>query len=339
MQQDWPSAVISQAFTQSDDGIAFQDSHDSLAQQSLRDFITPLPGLGILDISGTDAEKFLQGQLSCDLRSVDADNARRGVHCTPKGRAIASFILANSSEQHYHCVLPDSCLALLQQSLGKYIVFSNAELGDNSNQWVALGLCGKAAEVLIQSYFGAVPSSPMQQLCHDGALCINVEGSRARYLVLLPLAAAAGFWQTASQSLQASDSAVWQLIDIKSGIANIEAATSELFIPQMLNCDMLGAISFNKGCYTGQEVIARAHYKGAVKRRMQYFSASAAQCPAPGTAVFKDGSNSGTVVSAIASEDNSIEGLVVVAQDSKSTQLGPESDAASLDLTAIDYAE
>ena len=339
MQQDWPSSVISQAFTLSGNGITFADSGESLEQQSRRAFIAPLPGLGVLDISGLDAEKFLQGQLSCDLRDINTENARRGVHCTPKGRTIASFILASSAEQLYHCTLPSPCLPLLQQSLGKYIVFSKAELKDSGEQWVTLGLCGAAAESLIQAYFGAVPAAPLQQLSNEGAQCINIAGAQARYLLLLPRAAAAGFWQTASQSVQAADSAVWELMDIKAGIANIGAATSEHFIPQMLNYDKLGAISFNKGCYTGQEVIARAHYKGAVKRRMQGFNASATQCPLPGTAVFKDGKNIGTVVTAVASDANTIEGLVVLPEDSGSAELGPEYGVASLAVTGLHYAE
>lgn len=339
MQQDWPSSVISQAFTLSGSDITFTDNSESLEQQSRQAFITPLPGLGVLDITGLDAEKFLQGQLSCDLRVISTENARRGVHCTPKGRTIASFVLASSAEQHYQCIVPSSCLPLLQQSLGKYIVFSRAELKDSSDQWVVFGLSGAASEPLIEAHFGAVPTAPLQQLCHEGALCINIEGAQPRYLLLLSRATAAGFWQTASERVQTADSAVWQLMDSKAGIANIDAATSEQFIPQMLNYDKLGAISFNKGCYTGQEVIARAHYKGAVKRRMQYFNASATQCPIPGSAVFKDGNNSGTVVSAVASDDNTIEGLVVVSQDNRLAELGPEYGAASLAITGLDYAE
>jgi hypothetical protein len=340
MQQGWLTSVVTQGFTQSGSNITFTRLSENLEQQSQRAFITPLPGLGALDIQGPDAEKFLQGQLSCDLAAVSLSNACRGTHCTPKGRAIADFLLTKPADHHYRCLLPVSSLPLLQQSLAKYIVFSKAELMDNSEQWAIFGLAGAASEALITEYFGVTPTQALQQLAHDGALCMRLEGSLPRFQLCMPRIAAAGFWQSACQQLQPAHSATWELLNIKSGIASIDAATSELFIPQMLNYDKLGAVSFSKGCYTGQEVIARAHYRGAVKRRMQRFSTSAGQCPDPGSPVFRDGSNSGTVVSAVTIDHQHIEGLVVIPKDpGDPVILGEEYGATTLAITQLDYTE
>ena len=105
------------------------------------------------------------------------------------------------------------------------------------------------------------------------------EGERPRFQLSLSPERATEFWQGASAALPVAHSAAWTLLDIRAGIAPVGAAISERFVPQMLNYDRLGAISFSKGCYTGQEVIARAHYKGAVKRRMQGFSCPGSKAP------------------------------------------------------------
>lgn len=338
MQQDWLTSVVSQGFTQSGSSIIFSELSENLEQQSQRAFITPLPGLGALDIQGPDAEKFLQGQLSCDLAAVKINNSCRGAHCTPKGRAIAAFLLAKPADHLYRCLLPTSTLPLLQQSLAKYIVFSKAELVDSSEQWAIFGLAGTAAETLITEHFGSTPTQALQQLVHDGAHCIRLEDALPRFQLCMPRTAAAEFWQTACRQLQPAHSATWELLNIKFGIASIDAATSELFIPQMLNYDKLGALSFSKGCYTGQEVIARTHYRGAVKRRMQRFSTGAGQCPRPGSPVFCGGSNSGTVVSAVAIDDRQIEGLVVIPENlSEPVILGEEYGSAGLTIAQLDY--
>jgi hypothetical protein len=337
---DWLKSVLSQAFSLNQAGLILPDIGEDLTQQAQRAFITLLPRLGVLHIEGPDAGKFLQGQLSCDLGDISAIRGGRGLHCTPKGRVVASFLLLRSSEQGYDCVLPASALPLLQQALAKYIVFSKAALTDTSDQYGLIGLHGAAAEPVIESYFGTVPTAPLQQVIHAGALCLRLDGQQPRYQLLLPQIEAATFWRSAAGLLQAADTGAWDLLNIRAGIADIEAGTSELFIPQMLNYDKLGAISFNKGCYTGQEVVARAHYKGAVKRRMQGFRCAAAALPAPGSPVQVAGKNSGTVVAAVDTGKGLIEGLVVVAEEPiQAALLESQYRSSPLELTPLHYAE
>jgi folate-binding protein YgfZ len=321
MQHDWFSAVISQDFRVSPQGIVFSEMPRPLGQQLEKDFVTLLPQLGVLGVEGSDAAKFLQGQLSCDLDAVTMSSGRRGAHCTPKGRAIASFLLTQQGPQVYTCILPSSVLKMLQQSLAKYIVFSKAELRDSSESWAIFGLAGvRARDFVLHHGDGDVPAGPLGQVRFNGGFCLQLEGPQLRYMVYLPRSEARAFWQTASQALALADSAAWQLLDIRRGIGNIVADTSEMFIPQMLNFDKLNAISFKKGCYTGQEVVARAHYRGAVKRRMRGFRGAADVLPTPGNALGSDGS-SGTIVSAVASGIDTIEGLVVLAEDQSDDQI------------------
>lgn len=321
MQQDWFSAVITQDFRMSPQGIVFSEIPRPLSEQVEEDFVTLLPQLAVLGVEGTDAAKFLQGQLSCDLGAVTMTSGRRGAHCTPKGRAVASFLLTQKSPQGYACLLPCSALGMLQQSLAKYIVFSKAELQDSSESWAIFGLSGASArDLILQQGDGNVPLGPLCQVSFNGGFCLQLEGPQLRYLVCLPRSEAKGFWQSASQTLAVADSAAWELLDIRRGIGNIVADTSEMFIPQMLNFDKLNAISFSKGCYTGQEVVARAHYRGAVKRRMRYFRGAAEVLPAPGSALGSEGS-SGTIVSAVSSGSGNIEGLLVLAEDQPDEQV------------------
>lgn len=330
-------SIVPETYTACDTGIEFSAIDASLEQQVLQPFITVLPQWGVLTVEGPDAATFLQGQLSCDLNGVTPELACRGIHATPKGRAIAGFQLLQCGEHRYDCLLPLSALPLLQQSLAKYIVFSKAELADNSEHRVVMTLSGAGSESLVAQYFAKAPMVTHQQVNASGANCTRLEGDTPRFRLVLDAQAAGEFWRLSTAMLSPAHSAASLLQDIRAGVATIEAATSEAFIPQMLNYDLLGAVSFNKGCYTGQEVIARAHYRGAVKRRMRGFTSTTSHCPRPGSEVFVDGKSCGRVVNAVASNSNRIEGLVVVAEDlAGEIRFDPEHDA-SLILIPLDY--
>lgn len=339
MQQDWLNLVITQDFRMSPQGVVFSEIKRPLDEQVKVDFVTILPQLAVLEVNGSDAAKFLQGQLSCDLNAVTNASGRRGVHCTPKGRTIASFVLTRQGPQEYAFLLPQSALDMLQQSLAKYIVFSKAKLQGSQDQAI-FGLAGDSAGDFIQKYAGSkVPEGPLGQLSFCGGHCLQLEGPQLRYLLYLPHSEAKAFWQAASQALAVADSAAWELLDIRQGIANIVDTTSEMFIPQMLNFDKLKAISFSKGCYTGQEVVARAHYRGAVKRRMRYFRGVADAIPQPGSTLGSDGT-SGTTVSAVSNGNGDIEGLVVLAEDQADAQtLVLDGRQIPISTTRLDYPD
>lgn len=341
MQAAWLDAPTKQEFHLTEHGIELDNASESLAQQTQRSYITALPHYGCLAIEGTDASTFLQGQLSCDLQLLNEQQACRGVHCTPKGRAIASFQLLQQAEHRYLAVLPHSTLPLLQQSLAKYIVFSKAQLQDDSAHCALFGLSGPDGEALVAQHWGNVPGAAQQQGLRDGAFCIRQRGTVPRFLLGLPASEAGAFWQLASKTLQIADSAAWLLQDIQCGVGEITAPISETFIPQMLNYDSLGAISFAKGCYTGQEVIARAHYRGAVKRRMQGFQSENSACPGSGDPLFSnEGKNCGTVITAVTSKPGHVEGLAVLPAD-HAGQLHSDEQGNSPALLAhpIDYPD
>ena len=313
MPSSWLADILQQPFSLTETGdLFFTGQAFSPLQQITRPLITALPNTGFLAVTGPEAAKFLQGQLTCDVLAVSPDQSSPGCHCTPKGRMIASFSLTQTTPERFDFALPRDVIPLLQQSLGKYMVFSKASLEDCTQRGVLFGLSGDDASAIIQQSFGAIPDTLYGQVNNTEGHCINIGGREPLYEVWLRREHAARFWKEARKKLAAADSQAWDLLNIRTGRTTINAQTSGLFLPQMLNFDTIGGVSFTKGCYTGQEVIARTHYRGAVKRRMQRFNSNMDECPADGTDVFSEGKNIGTIVASTQAEATLVEGLMVL---------------------------
>ncbi|MEH6604790.1 MAG: folate-binding protein [Pseudomonadales bacterium] len=294
----------------------FPDNQASVSQLPT-DFITPLSHLSFLAISGLDSAKFMQGQLTCDVDEINLIQSRPGAHCNPKGRMLTSFHLAQCGEQDYLFSTVQDNLASLKGGLAKYIVFSKAKLTDSD--YVALGLSGPKAAAFIAGIFGSAPTGPNQQLIRDEKIVIACAGDVPRFQVWLPSEQALEFWQQAVKSLVAADTSAWLLEDIRAGLANVVAATSGLFIPQMINLEQWEGVSFTKGCYTGQEIVARMKFLGKMKRHLYHFSTSASSLSPASPLYGSDSEQSiGEVVSAVSINANTTEGLAVLADKSVS---------------------
>lgn len=235
-----------------------------------------LDHLGVLAVRGVDARKFLQGQLSQDVLGLRADQVVwAGLH-NPQGRTLALLRLVPQGETDVLCVLPRELLANALTVLRKYLLRAKATLTDESAMWQIVGLTDDAA-------LARDPGSAR----HDDGRILWRHASDGRVLALEPHRSEAGGANDANGATDASAASGldWLRADIAAGLPELTAQTSGEFVAQMLNLDALGGISFNKGCYTGQEVIARAHYRGRVKRRAQRFALPAGELPAPGASV------------------------------------------------------
>ncbi|MDM3869835.1 hypothetical protein QSV34_00565 [Porticoccus sp. W117] len=214
------------------------------------------------------SHKLLQGQLTCDLDKLASDSTLFGAHCTPKGRAVANFHLVQNNRGHITLILPVDQLESTTASLNKYAPFFRATL--EAGSWSLLGLAGEQTRPLCENVLGIAPESPGQAVhCKQGtAICLEDN----HLLLLVAPEHRQNIWEQLSNSATPAGPELWELLNIRAGIGHIRAATSEEFIPQMLNMQAShgknGAISFKKGCYTGQEVVARMHYLGKLKRRM-----------------------------------------------------------------------
>ena len=208
--------------------------------------------LGVLAFRGADAARFLQGQLSADVEKLtEGASTLAGLH-SPQGRTVAVLALLRTSAEEILAVLPRELVPAVEQRLRKFILRAKVKIEDASEALRVAGLpVDSPADGPALDWFG-------------------------RRLLLMPSARDGEF------SSAASERADWERADITAGVPQIYTATSEAFVAQMLNLDLLGAIAFDKGCYTGQEVIARAHYRGRVKRRLQRWHASSSNVPRPG---------------------------------------------------------
>ncbi|MFJ3370977.1 YgfZ/GcvT domain-containing protein [Pseudomonas sp. NPDC086251] len=271
-------------------------------------FFCTLSHEGVLAVRGADASKFLQGQLTCNLNYLSDAQASLGARCTQKGRMQSSFRILLQGDG----VLMAMATELLEPQLAdlkKYAVFSKSKLTDESAAWVRFGVDhGNAA---LTSLGLDLPADTDSVARNDGLIAIRVSPDRAELWVAADQADA--IKAKLSALIAEGDLNQWLLGQVRAGIGQVMPSTRELFIPQMLNLQAVGGVSFKKGCYTGQEIVARMQYLGKLKRRLYRLQLDASELPEPGTPLFSPthGSSIGEVVLAARTEQN-IELLAVL---------------------------
>lgn len=225
--------------------------------------------LGALRVRGADCVAFLQGQLSQDLELVSSTRSALAGYHNPQGRVIALMRLVALGGNDLIAVMPRELVATVAARLAKFVLRSKVTLADESDRWDVHGV--------IDPEDGRTewPAEPNAQLAIGEARVVCIGTSPMRWLHITPRGASA----PGTQPRAALD---WQRLEIAAGEPQVYATTSERFVSQMLNLDLIGAIAFDKGCYTGQEIIARAHYRGRMKRRMQRFRIAPAVALQPG---------------------------------------------------------
>ncbi|MBD1553713.1 YgfZ/GcvT domain-containing protein [Pseudomonas typographi] len=244
-------------------------------------FYCPLSHEGVLAVRGSDARKFLQGQLTCNLNYLDEAHAGLGARCTPKGRMQSSFRIVLEGDG---CLLAMARELLPAQlaDLKKYAVFSKATLADESTQWQRFGL--QQGDAALQALGLQLPAETHAVARQGSTLAIRVSPGRAELWVA---AAAAGQTvEVLAQHLPQGDLDGWLLGQVRAGVGQVFEQTRELFIPQMINLQAVGGVSFKKGCYAGQEIVARMQYLGKLKRRQYRLRLPGGNVPAPGTLLF-----------------------------------------------------
>ncbi len=236
--------------------------------------IYTLTHLGILKVTGKDAGKLLQGQLTCNVNELGDANSSFAAMCNPKGRVIATFLVVKMGDM-FLLVLPLELMETVQKKLQMYVLRSDAKIENGCDTFSLIGLCEPGRS-------GRRFSAAMQ----ENAVSVNFPGSIVRKLVITDADTALRLrLEAGSEGFRQADLNEWRMLDIVSGVPWITAAASEEFIPQMLNLDKLGAISFNKGCYTGQEIVARTHYLGKAKRELFLAECRISRPPEPNAAI------------------------------------------------------
>ncbi|MCC6302592.1 MAG: folate-binding protein YgfZ [Gammaproteobacteria bacterium] len=284
------------------------------------DVIADLSHRGLIRVHGADAAKFLQGQLTNDIHLVDEDRSQLSGYCSPKGRLLALPRVFRRDDAYY-LQLPRDLLEVTLARLKKYVLISKVTLEDAGEALIGLGLAGPRAAAILADLVPHVPAGP-DSVRRGGDLSIlRLPGGRPRFALYGPVAAMEQAWTALAAHAAPVGAGAWDRYDILAGIPDIRPATIDEFIPQTVNLELLDGINFKKGCYTGQEIIARLHYRGSVKRRMYLGRADVEPAPAPGTPLYAaggDGQAVGHVVSACPAPAGGSELLAVVAVEHSS---------------------
>ncbi|MDF3055400.1 MAG: hypothetical protein K0Q74_1307 [Gammaproteobacteria bacterium] len=266
----------------------------------------------LVHVVGEKAESFLQGQLTCDVREVSPTQARLSAHCNPKGRVLSSFRLLKK-EAVFSLHAPNNMAEDIIRQLMPYARLSRVAL--EISQASTLGIWGENAVTKLSSYFEKLPQTADEMVTENAISLIRLPGDFTRFIAI-------GHQDTINQLREiysetiTEDTQAWYLLDIQSNVATIQPKTSALFTPHMVGYPALNAVSFKKGCYIGQEVIARTEYLGKAKRHLYRAKVISSQTPQPGDALVDNAQNEmGIVVNSAFNADKKYHECLAVIQD------------------------
>ncbi|TCK18402.1 hypothetical protein DFR30_1680 [Thiogranum longum] len=297
---------------------------------------------GLISVHGEDAADFLLSQFTNDLRDVDEAHSQFSGYCNAKGRLLATFRIFRRGDSYY-LGLPAEMVESLISKLRLYVLRSKVNLEEASDTFVHLGVSGESAAADLEKAFGALPENIHEVVQNDDGLVIRVPGVRPGYEVFTTVELATSLWDALNVHNAPVGADAWQLLDIEAGIPMIYPETREAFVPQMVNLQLVDGVSFRKGCYPGQEIVARMQYLGKLKRRMYRGHISSDNRPRPGDEIFPAENatqSAGTVVSAAPFPDGGYTLLAVLqiasAESGHPLHVGT-SDGPALELEHLPY--
>jgi folate-binding protein YgfZ len=289
--------------------------------------VSPVAHFDLLRFHGSDAKTFLQGQLTCDLNQVTSDQAQFGGYCTPKGRLLANFMLL-STPQGYLMHLPADVSASVADRLRKFVLRSDVKI-ERERGLVALGLAGPSAPILLQQELVAPPRR-LAVGRHVNVSVVRLPSDD--FLVVAASNEMAALWKILTKRALPVGAECWNWLQIQAGVPWITAVTQDQFLPQMIDLDVLGGVSFDKGCYTGQEIVARTHYLGEVKRKLRLGRTRGGV--RAGDALLAAGRQGGTVLNAAAVPGEGSALLAVVSEQADARSTMQTASGEAVDLSA-----
>ena len=276
--------------------------------------ITDLSHRALIAVRGGDAETYLQGQLTNDILAVSETHSQLSAHCSPKGRVLACFRLFRR-ENAIYMALPETLLAPTLARLRKYVLLSKVTLEADTGL-AQMGYASAKGIQHLQEHIDPLPDDVNTLTRPNGLTVIRIPGPQPRFEIIGDVAALRTMWGKLGVHAAPVGAGPWELLDILGGIPALYPTTADAFIPQMLNLDLLGGISFKKGCYTGQEIVARTHYLGKLKRRMYQLHCQIDDPPPPATAIYntvhRTDESAGAIIAAQAAPQGGIALLAVL---------------------------
>lgn len=312
MNPDWKAFLERQGARFSDDGTAdFGATADELEAARSATVLVPLSHLSLIRASGEEAASFLHNLLTNDARHLRPGQVQHNSLCSAKGRMMANFLVWREGSDYLLLLSRDLHPAILKK-LSMYVLRSKVKLSDAGTDYVLLGIAGVGAEAALAA-LGVELAQPMSSAGFAAGTALRLDATR--YLLALRPDASATTWQQLAAAARPAGTSVWRWLDIRAGVPRISTAVQEEFVPQMANFELIGGVSFQKGCYPGQEIVARTQYLGKLKRRMYLAHLGPDAAPAAGTALYSPDladQSCGTVVDAAPSPDGGHDLLAVV---------------------------
>jgi len=313
MNTDWQNFLTRHGAT-IESGVVqhFGNSKTELSATAQGTILCDLSQFGTLRISGEDAQTFLQNLLSNDISEVTTGRAQYSSLNTAKGRVMATFLIWRDGSD-YVLQLPRAQCEAIRKKLSMYVLRSKVTIGDISDETICLGVSGKEAVELIAECFEAAPQTAMSVVQQKHASAIRL--GEARLQIITTPQYASSLWKCMAMDTTAAGTPCWDWLNIRDGFAFILPQTQEHFVAQMINLDLIGGVSFNKGCYPGQEIVARTQYLGKLKRRMYLAHIDSTEAPQPGDELFSadmEGQASGMIANVAPSPSGGYDALAVL---------------------------
>ncbi|MCP3850023.1 MAG: folate-binding protein YgfZ [Gammaproteobacteria bacterium] len=306
-------------------------------------YLTDLSYLGLIEVTGDDKKTYLQGQLTNDINAISSSLSQLSGLCTPKGRLRVLFSIFTQGDKIY-LQLPVTLIEETIKRLKMFVMMSKVELKIVDDTMVKIGLFGTQAINKLKENGFTIPAETNMVTQNNGMLLIRQAGDIPRFECIGSIETIQTLWQSLHSDSQLIDTEHWKLQEIQAGTPNVFSSSKEAFIPQMLNLQVLNGINFKKGCYTGQEVVARMQYLGKLKRQMYLAQCDSDTVPQPGDELFsascQSGQGAGHIVDAQRSLQGGIELLAVITKEAieNSDIFLDESLKQALDIQELPYS-
>ena len=291
--------------------------------------LADLSDFSLIRARGGDTQNFLNGQLSNDIRQLDATHSQLASWCSPQGRMLVIFRLFRRSNDTL-LQLPATLIENTLKRLRMFVMRAKVTLESVEAELVSIGLSGPDVKKILTDAAGFAPGGDNGCETRADVTITSLPGPHTRYEIIAPTAVAEKLWESLKSKATPVGPAVWAWLDIMVGIPSVHPGTSEEFVPQMANLEIVGGVNFKKGCYPGQEIVARMQYLGKLKQRMYRAHFDGGATPRPGDAIFAPdfpGQAAGTVVDAQPSPDGGYDLLAVIqisSADAGELRLGSE---------------
>ncbi len=282
MKPEWKS-LLEDAGAEFADGMVINYGNEERERRIITtgDTLCDLSHLGLIAVYGEQAAEFLQNMLSNDIEQVTDSRSQLNSLCTQKGRMLSNFRIFKRGDTYY-IRMPRELLEATLKRLQMFVLMTRVTLEEASNALVRFGYSGPEATKELSTYLSDIPSEIDDVTQTSGVTLIRVPGTLPRYEIYGELESMESLWNHLNVRSAPVGHDAWALLDILAGIPTVYAATSEAFVPQMTNMQLINGVSFKKGCYPGQEIVARMQYLGKLKRRMYLLEVEGNAIPAPG---------------------------------------------------------